>query len=109
MAKVYMVHGESGEYSEWCFFVEGIFSSREKAVEYIESQGFSVAWDEDMEYCQKCDEFYLRPDMYDHNGVARAVAKDHSTWELKCGDRPDSDKTTYFVTEYEVNVPCRDT
>ena len=109
MSKVYMVHSESGEYSEWCFFVEGIFSSREKAVEYIESLRFPVAWDEDMEYCQKCDKFYLRHDMYDHKGEARAVAKDDSTWELKCGDRPDYDETTYFITEYEVNVPCHAT
>lgn len=36
--KVYMVHRESGEYSDWVYRVEGIFSTYDKAREYLEAK-----------------------------------------------------------------------
>lgn len=35
MASVWMVHSENGMYSDIAYSVEGVFSSREKAVAYI--------------------------------------------------------------------------
>lgn len=39
---VYMVHGEVGEYSDWTYKVEGIFSSYTAAKVYLESKTLGV-------------------------------------------------------------------
>lgn len=38
MSKVYLVHSESGEWSDWTFVPLAVFTTREKAVEWIEGQ-----------------------------------------------------------------------
>ena len=35
MMKVWMVHAEHGEYSDWTYAVAGVFSTYEKAREYV--------------------------------------------------------------------------
>lgn len=42
MSKVYLVHSESGEYSDWTFVPLAVFTTREKAVEWIEGQRVPV-------------------------------------------------------------------
>ena len=42
MSKVYLVHSESGEYSDWSFVPLAVFTTREKAVEWIEGQRIPV-------------------------------------------------------------------
>lgn len=43
MSKVYLVHSESGEYSDWTFDPLAVFTTRERAVEWIEGKRVPVA------------------------------------------------------------------
>lgn len=42
MSKVYLVHSESGEYSDWTFAPLAVFTTRDKAVAWIEGQRVPV-------------------------------------------------------------------
>ena len=44
MSKVYLVHSESGEYSDWSFLPLAVFTTREKAVEWIEGKREPVTY-----------------------------------------------------------------
>lgn len=105
MAKVYMVYYESGEYSEFLYAVEGVFSSREKAVGYIESLRLDVGWNDTIPYCTAIESF--NKDIYDHKGTASAVTRDGETWTLECEGMPArrafEDVRTYYVAEYELD------
>lgn len=42
MSKVYLVHSESGEYSDWTFVPLAVFTTRERAVAWVEGQRVPV-------------------------------------------------------------------
>ena len=44
MSKVFLVHSESGEYSDWSFLPLAVFTTREKAVEWIEGKREPVTY-----------------------------------------------------------------
>ncbi len=46
MSKVFLVHRESGEYSDWSFAPLAVFTTRERAVEWIEGIRNPVAYSE---------------------------------------------------------------
>ena len=106
--KVYMVHRESGAYSDWTYEVLGIFSSRAKAREFLKGFRFDVGryksddfWDEDADYMH-----------YDVHDVASLFTTDGGTFEFKVAgsdipiDRCVTNswtRGTYHITEYELN------
>ena len=71
--KVYMVHSESGKYSDWTYDVRGIFSTVEKAVEYIESQAMTVYRHVGAKYgmtdTMRYDEWYVEKLPFTHKSV----------------------------------------
>ena len=124
-----MVHSENGMYSDRVYSVEGVFSSCEKAVAFVE-QNFIVAYHHVGEatmdvYSRHVDE-WSTSDTYNSNrygedtsGVKVAASQivtptttDGKTFAfvLPDGTHVDEyDANTYYVTEYEVNVPCHAT
>lgn len=121
MAKVWMVHRESGQYSDWEYDVKGIFSTYEKARAYVESQltvrcyhyvGESTGydrWDVNERHF-----FGDAPPELVETGTTRLVTEDGLTFwsEYPDGERVSkhywSGDDTWFITEYEVDGPCQD-
>lgn len=95
MSKVYMVHREHGDYSDWTYDVLGVFSTEERAERYLSRvvlhvrNGFGYrSW-------------YDEPGWNTHP-VALAKADD-GTWAPDCGESRLWGEPTYFVTEYELD------
>ena len=107
MDKVYMIHYEHGEYSDWCYCVVGIFSSLEKAKDFMRSIEVNVAYDKGAKYCRVYQG--RKPDYYDMHGKAHAVEKPDGTWTLECNDMKVyvfmGDEITFYITEYELDNP----
>lgn len=116
MTKVYVVHWESGQYSDYCYAVCGVFSSREKAVAYIESQSIvtrprffgprELVNPNKPDYYMPLREYENREDA---DVVVTPTTKDGITFqyisplgsEVEHGYGP----RVYHVTEYEMDVP----
>lgn len=129
MASVWMVHSENGMYSDRVYSVEGVFSSREKAVAYIESHATTAyhhVGNATMGvYSRHVDEWSI-DDEYDStvyggedtSGVKVAASQNITPtttdgrtfmFVLPDGTKVDEyDANTYYVTEYEVDAECRD-
>ena len=106
MSKVYLVHSESGEYSDWSFVPLAVFTTREKAVEWIEGQRFPVT----------NNEFYgLTTDVYDGDEVechARPTTTDGRTWLVQVTEdgrkvRRGYDSDSWFIDELDLD-PTRE-
>ena len=104
MAKVYMIHYEHGQYSDWCYCVVGIFSSLEKAKDFMRSIEVDVAYDRGSNWCRAYGNW--KPSYYECYGKAHAVDKPDGTWTLEC-DGMDVEyngyEVTYYITEYEMD------
>lgn len=112
--KVWMVHRESGQYSDWTYEVKGIFSSYTKAREYLSSINIPVGRME----CDDCWEstilYGLRADMYEHLDVATLHTTDGKMFtygvagsDLPCEGMgwPDNSDCglAFHITEYELD------
>lgn len=87
--RVWMVHEEDGQYSDWRFNVVGVFSSRERAVEFVMSQRAPV------------DEDGYRLHSWDPEPAAGyALPKEVGDHWMLCEE-------DWFVTEYEVDAPLQ--
>jgi len=90
--KVYLVHEEDGEYSDWRFNVAGVFSTHEKAVEYITSQRSRDRYGEhelrlDPEYGERKHEWQFGDERYSPKEVNRWIHTED-----------------WYVTELELDV-----
>lgn len=104
--KVWMVHRESGVYSDWTYDVKGIFSSYELARKYVEQQ-----------LVVPCYQYYdggydiepIDADMLAKTVTTRLVSKDGVTFwnEFPDGSRIDRRyseyNATWYITEYGVD------
>lgn len=102
MSKVYLVHSESGEYSDWTFEPLAVFTTREKAVEWIEGQcvGLVVCWHNHVEY--EVAPPWEKPTAYGHPSTT-----DGNTWTIAKGEGgepvSDYDRKTWFIDEMELD------
>ena len=106
MSKVYLVHSESGEYSDWSFVPLAVFTTREKAVEWIEGKRFPVT----------NNEFYgLTTDVCDGDEVechARPTTTDGRTWLVHTTEdgrkvERSYDQDAWFIDELDLD-PTRE-
>lgn len=118
--KVYMVHRESGEYSDWTYDVKGVFSTYEAAKSYIESQltvkcYHYVGQIGDRHGMIDVDQWDKSNDRFGflkivETGMTHLVEKDANTFWAEypdgervwgfCGSDP-----TWFITEYTIDEP----
>ena len=102
MSKVFLVHRESGEYSDWTFVPEAVFTTREKAVEFIEGKrvGLVVCWHNHVEY--EVVPSWEKPTAYGHPSTT-----DGTTWTVTNGEDgepvSDYDRMTWFIDELELD------
>lgn len=137
MASVWIVHSEWGEYSDMAYDVEGVFSSREKAVAFVESHEKTayhyvgdVVLDSVLDSRGRAKRVLHADNWFEDEGhYERRYPGRESTVELVDTVRivptttdgstfafvmPDGttmdgyDAATYYVTEYEVDAECRD-
>lgn len=112
MSKVYMVHWESGEYSDFTYCVCGVFSSREMAVAYIEGHSMVArpVTSVTRSYYRKLRENETREDT---DIVIVPTSKDGSTFQyispLGTEAEYGYDPRAYYVTEYEMDEPKEET
>ena len=105
--KVWMVHRESGEYSDWTYDVKGIFSSYAKAREYLKGFSFKVGrykhgtcWDTYVDYAD-----------FDVHDTATLFTTDGKTFVYKvagdelsvCWAEGYGTNVAYHITEYELD------
>lgn len=107
MGKVYMVHWEEGKYSDFTYCVCGVFSSRERAVAYIEGQPIvarAVVYSRSYYRALRKNETREDTDI-----VIIPTSKDGETFQyispLGTEAEYGYDPRTYYVTEYEMDVP----
>ena len=106
--KVYLVHSESGEYSDWSFVPLAVFTTREKAVEWIEGQrvGLVNCWLSNGEY--EVARSWEKPTAYGHPSTT-----DGTTWAITKGegDEPvsDYDRMTWFIDDLELDPTKEET
>lgn len=105
---VYMVHRESGEYSDWTYDVQGIFSSYEKARDYLERTErfrFNVGKYKNDDDGWYTDEDYMHYEIHD---VASLLTTDGRTFMYRVAGSDlrvftwDTNET-YYITEYELD------
>ena len=98
MSKVFLVHSESGEYSDWTFVPEAVFTTREKAVDFIEGKrvGLIVCWHNHLEY--EVAPPWEKPTAHGHPSTTDGI-----TWAVTNGDGgepvSDHDRMTWFIDE----------
>lgn len=105
--KVWMVHRESGAYSDWTYDIKGVFSSYAKAREYLKGLSFKVGrykddtfWDTDADYMH-----------YDVHDTATLFTTDGKTFMYKVAGSDVligwiegyGNNLTYYITEYELD------
>lgn len=88
--KVYLVHEEDGEYSDWRFNVAGVFSTHEKAVEYVLSQRV-----------HGYDEVYELEPVPDYN---KNMYGDLLFGDEKFAAKEHRDLESWYITELEIDV-----
>lgn len=106
MSKVYLVHSESGEYSDWSFVPLAVFTTREKAVEWIEGQRVPVTNNE---------VYGLTTDVWGGDEVechARPTTTDGRTWLVQAtedGRKVERDyyDDAWFIDELDLD-PTRE-
>ena len=109
MSKVYLVHSESGEYSDWMFVPLAVFTTREKAVEWIEGQRVPVINDEVYDK--------LITDMWEGDKVecyARPTTTDGRTWLVNATEdgrmvKRCYDDDAWFIDELELDPTKKET
>ena len=96
MMKVWMVHAEHGEYSDWTYAVAGVFSTYEKAREYVLTQSYPV--DEDGDYIHAWERDIITP-------VGQKVARERADGSFIMGDDGGytPHRVRWFITEYELD------
>lgn len=112
MSKVYLVHSESGEYSDWSFVPLAVFTTREKAVEWIEGKRVPITrnnyysglttdvWGDDKVEC------YARPTTTD--GKTWLVTTDGKTWLVRVTEDGRKvvrgyDSDSWFIDELDLD------
>lgn len=76
MSNVFLVHRESGEYSEWTFIPLAVFTTREKAVEWIEGQRVALT------DCMYSDCYRLANDRQKVTAYGHPSCRDGETWTV---------------------------
>lgn len=106
MSKVYLVHAESGEYSDWTFEPEAVFTTREAAVAWIEARCFRVVEDACGELSADFGNSYS--DGEETVAFSKLTTHDGETWA--CHETTDGRKVsgsyfdkTWFVDELELD------
>lgn len=101
--RVFLVHTESGEYSDWTYKVHGIFSSHEAAERYIERQVIFATHD-DYSWCYKSweepgeDAVPVHPTSKD--GVLYEYRGPDGGQLYYCGGEDDP---SFYITEYTLD------
>ena len=107
MSSVYLVHIESGEYSDWLFSPLAVFTTREKAVEWIEGRRIPVTYSESYDG--------LTTDVWGYDKVecyARPTTTDGRTWLVQAtedGRKVERDyyDDAWFIDELDLD-PTRE-
>lgn len=106
MSKVYLVHSESGEYSDWSFVPLAVFTTREKAVEWIEGQSVGLYGWEWKDTLNVANNSWEEVCAYGH-----PTTTDNDTWavaESEDGERvSDYNAPSWFIDEIELD-PVRE-
>lgn len=106
MSKVYLVHSESGEYSDWSFVPLAVFTTREKAVEWIEGQRVGLH-----KYEWLCAPLGIAKSWQEPTAYGYPSTTDSKTWSVtksEDGEPVDNfDELTWFIDELELD-PVRE-
>ena len=111
---VYLVHSESGGYSDMEYEIHGVFSSKEKAIGYVESLEVEV-WPHVRYNPYTGRSYIVWNDIYEMGVSAKAAPRtsNGAEWRYRLvGDIQDDgmvelgyEEPTFFVTGYELDVP----
>lgn len=105
--KVYMVHCETGEYSDWLYRVLGIFSCKERAKEYLRSIKVLVDGKKRIIVGHRLSNLSLYYDSDDMAAFdfARPVDQGDGRWTLMSDGKPVYCMYGYdfFITEHELD------
>lgn len=109
--RVWMVHRESGRYSDWTYDVRGVFSTYDKACEYINSLGVLVGRMECDDYWENVNIYGMDPSCYDYCDMATPVSTDGVTFRYAVAGsdipfdevEPFAYNVSYHITEYELD------
>ena len=106
--KVYMVHFETGQYSDMKYKVLGIFTSREKAERYLGSTEVVVTDGASIVRGYEADDLamFFSADEIARFGTARPIDQGDGRWLLATDDLPAHDLGNlyeFFITEYELD------
>ena len=103
MSKVFLVHSESGEYSDWTFIPLAVFTTRERAVAWIEGRRMPVTQSDVYDG--------LSTDVWQGDevvGYARPTTKDGRTWLVQATEdgrkvELSYDQDAWFIDELELD------
>ena len=99
--RVYVVRCESGEYSDFCSWVDGVFSERALAERFIRSHGITLTLLRDGGTARIED--FGRVDAV---GTVTRVPEDEGDGCWRVRDDPRCDPPSWFIEEWEVDG-CR--
>ena len=104
MSKVYLVHSESGEYSDWTFVPLAVFTTREKAVEWIEGKRQPVTQSDVYDGLTTTDVWQDDEVV----GYARPTTTDGRTWLVQATEdgrkvELSYDQDAWFIDELELD------
>ena len=108
MSKVFLVHSESGEYSDWTFIPLAVFTTRERAVAWVEGRRLPVTNNE---------VYGLTTDVWqgdEVDGYARPTTTDGRTWLVQATEdgrkvERGYDDDAWFIDELDLDPMRRET
>lgn len=107
MAIVFLVHSESGSYSDWSYMPLGVFSSYEKAAEYIRSKSLDVIREPESVWTE-----FDQYEDYDPASERRTIhpaSSDGRSWffDIDGARFWGWDTDAFYIDEFELDIPGR--